>query len=67
MPAVEARPISGPALTRQKAINAYNFPFTLNPTINCLYGCRYCYLAGALVNHLPTGNPGRRMASARQC
>lgn len=34
----------GVVLTRQKKINAFNFPFTLNTTIGCLFNCRYCYL-----------------------
>jgi DNA repair photolyase len=36
----------GQALTRQKKIDQHNFPFTLNATMGCLFGCRYCYLQG---------------------
>ena len=32
------------ALTPQKKIDLFNFPFTLNMNIGCLYACRYCYL-----------------------
>jgi DNA repair photolyase len=32
------------ALTQQKNIDMFNFPFTLNVTNGCLYGCKYCYL-----------------------
>jgi DNA repair photolyase len=34
----------GTALTKQYMKDSYEFPFTLNPTIGCLFGCRYCYL-----------------------
>jgi DNA repair photolyase len=32
------------ALTMQKVINAFNFPFTLNPGSGCFYRCAYCFL-----------------------
>ena len=31
-------------VTKQKIINAFNFPFTLNPGSGCLYKCSYCFL-----------------------
>lgn len=34
----------GLALNKQKKINVYNYPFTLNTTTGCLYRCPYCYL-----------------------
>jgi DNA repair photolyase len=34
------------ALNPQKKIDQHNFPFTLNPTIGCLFGCLYCYTQG---------------------
>ena len=34
----------GFALTKQRMNGDYSFPFSLNPTIGCLFGCRYCYL-----------------------
>jgi len=37
---------AGIALTPQKKIDLFNFPFTLNMNIGCLYACRYCYLQG---------------------
>ena len=37
----------GKALTPQTNIDMFNFPFTLNNNIGCLYGCRYCYLQKA--------------------
>ena len=33
---------AGPALTKQGIINAFNFPFTLNPGSGCFYKCSYC-------------------------
>ncbi len=36
--------VNGTALTKQKMKDNYEFPFTLNPTIGCLFGCKYCYL-----------------------
>jgi DNA repair photolyase len=36
----------GDALTPQKKIDQHNLPFTLNATIGCLFGCRYCYTQG---------------------
>ncbi len=32
----------GQALRRQKKIDPFYFPFTLNPCIGCLFGCSYC-------------------------
>ncbi len=37
---------AGIALTPQKKIDLFNFPFTLNMNIGCLYACNYCYLQG---------------------
>ena len=34
----------GSALTKQESIDTSNYPFTLNTTIGCLFGCNYCYL-----------------------
>ena len=34
----------GSALTGQKSIDTSNYPYTLNTTIGCLFGCNYCYL-----------------------
>ena len=31
-------------MTKQKIINAFNFPFTLNPGSGCFYSCSYCFL-----------------------
>jgi DNA repair photolyase len=31
------------ALHPQEKLGQYDFPFTLNPTIGCFFGCRYCY------------------------
>ena len=31
------------ALNPQREIGAQGFPFTLNPTIGCPYGCKYCF------------------------
>lgn len=39
---------AGIALTPQKKIDLFNFPFTLNMNIGCFYGCKYCYLQGYL-------------------
>lgn len=36
----------GNALNRQKKIDQSNFPFTLNITMGCLFGCSYCYTQG---------------------
>ncbi|PKN66271.1 MAG: hypothetical protein CVU57_06265 [Deltaproteobacteria bacterium HGW-Deltaproteobacteria-15] len=36
----------GRALNPQKKINQSNFPFTLNATIGCFFGCLYCYTQG---------------------
>lgn len=43
---IQPKPVSGPVLRKQGRINTYNFPFTMNPTTGCLFGCRYCYLQG---------------------
>jgi hypothetical protein len=46
----------GPALARQKKINTYNFPFTLNTATGCMFSCRYCYLqAGFFAKHAKFG------------
>jgi DNA repair photolyase len=34
----------GNALTKQKMNDDYEFPFTLNPNIGCLFACNYCFL-----------------------
>lgn len=31
------------ALNHQVKLGQYDFPFTLNPTIGCFFGCTYCY------------------------
>ena len=36
--------VNGTALTKQNMKDSYEFPFALNPTIGCLFGCKYCYL-----------------------
>lgn len=36
----------GKALTPQKKIDQHNFPFTLNSSIGCHFGCSYCYVQG---------------------
>ena len=36
----------GKALNRQKKVDRHNFPFTLNSTMGCFFGCAYCYLQG---------------------
>ena len=41
---LQPKPLSGAVLRKQNRINTYNFPFTMNPTTGCLFGCRYCYL-----------------------
>ena len=41
---IQPKPLSGAVLRKQGRINTYNFPFTMNPTTGCLFGCRYCYL-----------------------
>ncbi len=47
---------AGSALTRQKTIDQSNFPFTLNTTIGCHFGCLYCYLQGfPFVRHTEFG------------
>ena len=33
----------GNALTKQKMNDDYEFPFTLNPNIGCLFACNYCF------------------------
>ncbi len=32
------------ALNPQKKIDQHNLPFTLNTSIGCLFGCRYCFI-----------------------
>jgi DNA repair photolyase len=32
------------ALEPHVGFNVSTFPFTLNPTVGCFYGCKYCYL-----------------------
>jgi DNA repair photolyase len=34
----------GTALTKQRMSDPYEFPFTLNPYIGCLFACNYCFL-----------------------
>ena len=34
----------GSALRKQRMTDVYEFPFTLNPTIGCLFACKYCYV-----------------------
>lgn len=29
--------------TQTSGIYPYGFPFTLNPTLGCFFGCKYCY------------------------
>jgi len=41
---ITAHNTPGIALTPQKNIDMFNFPFTLNMNIGCLYACKYCYL-----------------------
>ena len=41
---IQSKQVSGSVLSKQKRINTFNFPFTMNPTTGCLFGCRYCYL-----------------------
>ena len=41
---IQPKQVSGSVLSKQKRINTFNFPFTMNPTTGCLFGCRYCYL-----------------------
>ena len=36
-------PKSSYALRYQVKLGQYDFPFTLNPTIGCFFGCKYCY------------------------
>jgi len=43
-----------PALTIQKKVDTYNFPFTCNPMIGCLFNCRYCYLRSFPFNQSAT-------------
>ncbi len=31
------------ALNYQMKLGQYDFPFTMNPTIGCFFGCKYCY------------------------
>lgn len=38
--------LPGTALTRQNKIDQSNFPFTLNTSIGCFFGCQYCYTQG---------------------
>lgn len=40
---VEFRTKSSKALNSQFPIDNYGHPFTLNPTIGCFFGCKYCY------------------------
>lgn len=40
---VELQDKKGIALTRQTKIDNHNFPFTLNTSIGCHFGCLYCY------------------------
>ncbi len=41
---VYSKNAAGKILTEQSHIDPFNFPFTLNPVIGCLFGCKYCYL-----------------------
>jgi len=45
---------TSPALTRQSKVNTYNFPYTCNPAIGCLFNCRYCYLRSFPFNQSST-------------
>ena len=46
--------VNGTALTKQNMKDNYEFPFTLNPTIGCLFGCKYCYLQQYPFNKMAT-------------
>ncbi len=37
------QPESSYALNHQVKLGPYDFPFTMNPTIGCFFGCKYCY------------------------
>ena len=41
---IEKSDWGGDPVTKQKIINAFNFPFTLNPGSGCFYKCSYCFL-----------------------
>ncbi|MCB0729536.1 MAG: hypothetical protein KDC88_00770 [Ignavibacteriae bacterium] len=40
---IEFRTNDSPPLNPQFPIGQYDHPFTLNPTIGCFFGCKYCY------------------------
>ncbi len=40
---VDLQPNSSYALRPQAKLGQYDFPFTMNPTIGCFFGCTYCY------------------------
>lgn len=43
-PTITIQEKAGHALSQQKVVDTSNYPFTLNTTIGCLFGCNYCYL-----------------------
>lgn len=45
---------SAKALNVQKHFDQYGFPFTLNPTIGCTFGCKFCF-SPIFVAKIPTG------------
>lgn len=45
-------PKSTYALRHQKSLGQYDFPFTMNPTMGCFFGCKYCYSPGFVYPYL---------------
>ena len=41
------------ALRHQEKLGQYDFPFTMNPTIGCFFGCTYCYSPWATYGYKP--------------
>ena len=56
------RPQGGSPFNAQTKINAYNFPFTLNPGSGCFFRCIYCYLRQPFFQRHVAADHGKEMS-----